>query len=145
ARLGGDEFALLLPDTGAAEASSLLGRLHRLLSPDRMCPSISMSVGAATFVRPPRDIDRMVRRVDALMYRAKNGGKNRVEHEEIIDLDPQAPATRVERRAAARVLCNRSVRITGDGPGCGVDQLARVIDISTNGIGLVLSGELPMH
>ncbi|MBI3408892.1 MAG: diguanylate cyclase [Planctomycetes bacterium] len=145
ARLGGDEFAVLLPDTGTEEALTVLSRLHQLLACKTMRPAITMSVGAATFVRPPRDIDRMVRRVDALMYRAKNGGKNRLEHEEIYDLDARGSESGLERRAVARVLCNSSVRIRVEEPDLVLDESARVVDISTNGIALALKMQLPME
>src|SRR5262249_23318660 len=87
ARLGGDEFALLLPDTSKSEARALVNRLHRLLTLEKISKdqTLSLSIGAATFLRPSRDIDRLVRHTDTLMYRAKNGGKNRIEHEVIDD------------------------------------------------------------
>jgi predicted signal transduction protein with EAL and GGDEF domain len=83
ARLGGDEFALLLPESGAEGASAILTRLQELLCaemPVRGWP-VTVSVGAITFLRPPRNVDLMIQCVDALMYKAKRNGKGRVEHE----------------------------------------------------------------
>jgi PleD family two-component response regulator len=42
---------------------------------------VSFSVGVATWVVPPRDVDEVVKRADQLMYSVKNSGKNMVRHE----------------------------------------------------------------
>src|SRR5262249_59315277 len=70
ARLGGDEFALLLPGRAPEAAAELLRRLHGLLAREmaRRASPLTLSVGAATFLRPSWDVDHMLRRVDALMY-----------------------------------------------------------------------------
>ena len=80
ARVGGDEFLLLLPGAGVDEATSLLERLHQALCDslrDHGWP-VTVSVGAMSFARPPMSLQEMVSRSDACMYRAKQGGKNRV-------------------------------------------------------------------
>ena len=78
ARLGGDEFGLLLVDTDGATAEALLGRLRATLAA-AMAENgwrVSFSVGAATFLAPPRSVDEMLAHADQLMYDAKRAGKN---------------------------------------------------------------------
>ncbi len=121
ARLGGDEFALLLPETAAAAATAALNKVREALA-RRMAEggwTITFSIGAATFQAPPRDVDLMVRHVDALMYSVKRGGKNCIRHEIVLDPDAGAPADapQPERRAVVRVLCNLPARVTFSGSG----------------------------
>jgi hypothetical protein len=146
ARLGGDEFALLLPDTGGPEAGQLLARLHQLLSEElsqRGWP-VKVSVGAATFGRPSRDIDVMVRHIDLLMYTAKKKGRGRVEHEMVPALDgPVSTDTPgAERRATVRVLCNQPARVCVHGEQDTADEFASVRDISPGGVRLRLDRSL---
>lgn len=79
-RLGGDEFAVLLPDTDAAAATNPLNRMRAAVHTiaERSGYRISVSMGAATFVRPPDDVSALVRAADELMYEAKNAGKDRI-------------------------------------------------------------------
>ena len=81
ARLGGDEFAVLLPETGQEVAGALLERLRSQLAKafDAGLYPVTASVGAVSFVVPPRDVDELVRQADAAMYAAKAAGKNRVQ------------------------------------------------------------------
>jgi diguanylate cyclase (GGDEF)-like protein len=77
-RLGGDEFAILLPETDqpAAEAAiakiraNLDARLHGRTSP------ITLSIGCVTHAGTGLLADDLIKEADALMYRAKQGGKN---------------------------------------------------------------------
>ena len=80
ARLGGDEFALLLPDTGEAVAAALLAKLHAALNAEmegRGSP-VRFSIGALTCTGAAPTPDALLGAADALMYRAKRGGKNRL-------------------------------------------------------------------
>ncbi|HYP23865.1 MAG TPA: GGDEF domain-containing protein [Actinomycetota bacterium] len=79
-RLGGDEFALLLPDTDAPAATNPLNRMRAAVRTiaDKRGYGVSVSVGAATFVRPPDDVNALLRAADGLMYEAKNAGKDRI-------------------------------------------------------------------
>jgi diguanylate cyclase (GGDEF)-like protein len=80
ARLGGDEFGLLLPETDAAEAEALLGRLRAaiLAGMARGGWIVGVSMGAATFVSPPGSVDEMMARADELMYSAKRQEKGSI-------------------------------------------------------------------
>ncbi len=81
ARLGGDEFVLLFPELGGSEAAVALERVHASLveALPKEPVEVTASIGAATFVQPPENIEDMVRASDAQMYRAKADGKNRIE------------------------------------------------------------------
>ncbi len=103
---------------------------------------LTLSIGAATFLRPTRDVDLMVRRTDALMYRAKKTGKNRLEHELVVG-EEKCPSAGWERRAVARLVCGGDVRVRAEWLDHAVDELARIVDISSVGIGLSLQQELP--
>jgi diguanylate cyclase (GGDEF)-like protein len=77
ARMGGDEFAILLPETDADQARSLIDKLHRLLGSvaTRNRWPISFSVGVASFATPPESLERVIRCADELMYQVKHSGK----------------------------------------------------------------------
>jgi diguanylate cyclase (GGDEF)-like protein len=143
ARLGGDEFALLLPGLVGEDVQALLDRLCRVVGQVMAAEGwpVTLSVGAATFAQPCRDIDLMLRRADAMLYRAKRGGKGRVEHELV--LEPDRSQSRVERRVAARVLCGFDAWIRVGRSEGDPDDLACVRDISATGIGLQLQRRLP--
>jgi diguanylate cyclase (GGDEF)-like protein len=82
ARLGGDEFAILLPETGAVSAEAVIrkvqGTVDDLLREGRW--DVTLSIGLLTCESPPDSSDQALRNADALMYRAKSEGKNRVCH-----------------------------------------------------------------
>jgi diguanylate cyclase (GGDEF)-like protein len=80
ARIGGDEFVLLLPATDAREAATALQRVQaKLRAADwGVEEPITVSIGTATFRTPPSDADFMVDEADALMYRAKRLGGDRI-------------------------------------------------------------------
>lgn len=101
-RLGGDEFALLLPDTDAAEATNPLNRMRAAVRTIavRTGYAISASVGAATFLRPPQDVNALLRAADELMYQAKNEGKDRI-LQRVVEAQP-ATETHGPQRAALR-------------------------------------------
>jgi diguanylate cyclase (GGDEF)-like protein len=91
ARYGGEEFMLLLPATTSADAAVVAEAARAQIEalgiphPDGASPSVTASFGVATFV-PDRSIpemvggpERLVSEADAALYRAKRGGRNRVE------------------------------------------------------------------
>jgi diguanylate cyclase (GGDEF)-like protein len=88
ARLGGEEFAILLPETDLEGAVALAERLRaacealRVTVPGGLWAglAVTMSVGAATCDPEDKTFEDLLRRADATLYRAKHGGRNRVEH-----------------------------------------------------------------
>jgi diguanylate cyclase (GGDEF)-like protein len=77
ARLGGDEFALLLPETDAIRAETVVNKLLALLdeSMARTGWDVTFSIGVITFAAPPDSVDTAVAMADACMYRVKARGK----------------------------------------------------------------------
>lgn len=73
ARYGGEEFALLLPQTALEDALPVVERI-RAATP----APVTCSVGAAAFDESEGP-GELLARADAALYRAKRGGRNRVE------------------------------------------------------------------
>ena len=72
ARPGGDEFTLLLPDCDLDRASTVLERLREATPGGRTC-----SIGVAQWEGAEQP-DELVARADDALYRAKDGGRDRV-------------------------------------------------------------------
>ncbi len=99
ARYGGEEFAILLPGTDRAGARYLAEKLRaeiegaEFLYDGRPLP-VTISVGVATIEEVPRYEptlgDDLLRRADQAMYRAKTGGRNRVEVDEAVPTLPSS-------------------------------------------------------
>lgn len=83
ARVGGDEFVLLLPETATDEVLDTLERLVARLGSELRAQgwAVTFSIGAVTFSRPPLSVEAIVETADRVMYRAKQRGKARVEHD----------------------------------------------------------------
>ncbi len=95
ARLGGDEFVVLAEDLQDERSAVLLAlRLQdRLREPMAVADREfrpAMSIGIATTRDAAVGVDELLRRADLAMYRAKEGGRNRVElYERTIDQQVQ--------------------------------------------------------
>ncbi len=79
-RWGGDELILLLTDTNLNGATNLAQKL-RCLVEDHPFPHnrhLTVSLGASEY-RDGDNLASLIERADAAMYRAKRGGRNRVE------------------------------------------------------------------
>ncbi len=82
ARYGGEEFLVVLPGSGAGEATDIIGRLQRLLTKklfeyngERLVITFSAGVASRAAGEPVEDV---ISRADQAMYQAKDAGKNRV-------------------------------------------------------------------
>ncbi len=83
ARLGGDEFAILMPETDHKGAAVVMPRLRNLLA-EAMRKNgwpATFSIGVVTYTTAPDSIDTMIKKSDALMYEAKNAGKDMIKYE----------------------------------------------------------------
>jgi diguanylate cyclase (GGDEF)-like protein len=89
ARYGGEEFAILLPGISAEEGSaealrgverarSMVARTPLVLGPGLPPLSLTLSGGVALYPRDARDGPGLVRAADQALYRAKEGGRDRV-------------------------------------------------------------------
>jgi diguanylate cyclase (GGDEF)-like protein/PAS domain S-box-containing protein len=71
ARQGGDEFALVLPETGAAAATLVARRICELLAKDAEEPTLSVSVGVASYPRDADTIGTLLYAADRALYAMK--------------------------------------------------------------------------
>jgi len=87
ARYGGEEFAVMMPETGLEDALTFAEKVRHLIEatpvptqagPVPVTVSIGLSSVPHTRIRSPKE---MVVAADRALYRAKKGGRNRVEAE----------------------------------------------------------------
>ncbi len=83
-RLGGEEFLIGLLDMPPVAAVAFVDRLRRRIA-DRKLPfgqhmiELTVSMGAASLRSTDTSVEPVIIRADAALYRAKTGGRNRVE------------------------------------------------------------------
>jgi len=81
ARIGGDEFAIILPDTPAPQASTLVTRLEQRLATlnivdrNELTLTIRASLGCATYPDAGETADEVIQQADTAMYAQKNEHK----------------------------------------------------------------------
>lgn len=79
-RLGGDEFIILLPELNENTGQFVVGKLQESLltaMKEKKWP-ITFSIGMTAVNPPIPDVTAVVAKADSIMYKAKNGGKNRI-------------------------------------------------------------------
>ena len=86
ARMGGEEFSVVVNDVEACDAGALFDEVReavaaRVVDYQGVELNVTISVGVCTVLAP--NIEEMLNRADALLYQAKEGGRNRV----VCDLD----------------------------------------------------------
>lgn len=82
-RYGGEEFAILLPDTALVEAKSIAERLRKMVAANEVVShgvafKITVSSGIAS-IDEVGQLETSFAQADQALYRAKEGGRNRVE------------------------------------------------------------------
>ena len=78
-RYGGEEFTVIMPLTDAASAAVLAERLRARIAQSVFDgKTITVSIGVAASGENVRTSQELVRRADAALYEAKNGGRNRI-------------------------------------------------------------------
>jgi len=84
ARYGGEEFGVILQEIGSAEIAAYAERIRAAVAavgievPGGGMQGVTVSVGAAVSQDGDLDAHEFIRRADAALYRAKEGGRNRV-------------------------------------------------------------------
>lgn len=88
ARLGGDEFVVILPETETALAGQIAERIRQeaasIRPPDAgvrpgAVEPITVSIGIASYSDRDTSAEDLLERADQALYRAKAGGRNRIE------------------------------------------------------------------
>jgi diguanylate cyclase (GGDEF)-like protein/PAS domain S-box-containing protein len=85
ARTGGEEFSLLFPDATVEQAVTVAERIreavqaHEVETAGGNVLRVTLSVGLAQLPPVDGEFDATVGKADAALYRAKHGGRNRVE------------------------------------------------------------------
>lgn len=84
-RFGGDEFVILLEDLNSFDyLDEILRRINAIINTpciiDGNAITIGMSIGASIYPDDGMNPEALVKAADMAMYRAKNGGRNRIEY-----------------------------------------------------------------
>lgn len=82
ARVGGEEFVMVLPDTPTERALEVCDRLRRRVEQydwGQITPGLRVTLSQGLACSPPLEPQALLQRADAALYRAKDGGRNRVE------------------------------------------------------------------
>lgn len=82
-RLGGEEFCIILPDTDVKSALQVARRMQAKwaemqIEVNSKIIHSTISIGIAESAISDRDFEELLNRADALMYKAKKRGRNRV-------------------------------------------------------------------
>ena len=76
-RIGGEEFVIVLPHTTKDKAYQLAEKLRKLVEAHKKVTSVTMSFGVVEYKKGD-DEESIFSRVDKALYRAKEGGRNKV-------------------------------------------------------------------
>ena len=85
ARYGGEEFVIILPETPLKGASIVADHLREKLASRKLSRKgsedtygkVTMSIGVTEYIFG-ESIDELIKRADSLLYKAKEGGRNRI-------------------------------------------------------------------
>ncbi len=107
ARWGGEEFIILTPETAVDDAIQLAEKLRLIFESFEAegAPAFTISFGVAGYERGDR-LETLFAKADQALYRAKEGGRNRVEAfaAEGVERDPARAS-----RSHIRVVSDRSI------------------------------------
>jgi diguanylate cyclase (GGDEF)-like protein len=84
ARFGGEEFVVLLPNTDLEGAKVLAERIRTTVAKNpvehgSIVIVFTVSIGISQYRKGMQNIDELIKEADIALYRAKEGGRNRVE------------------------------------------------------------------
>ncbi len=100
ARIAGDEFAIIMPDTPATQADTLMTRLGKRLASlnivdrNELTLTVRASLGYATYPDAGETADEVIQQANAAMHVQKNERKARPPREENDGLTPVPPVFR---------------------------------------------------
>ena len=85
-RYGGEEFSIILPETTQSDARIVAERIRRDVAkcdfpsiiPEQPPVHCSISIGVAGFPLNADNKDQLIQKADAALYKAKDGGRNKV-------------------------------------------------------------------
>ncbi|MEN4010428.1 MAG: GGDEF domain-containing protein [Chloroflexota bacterium] len=81
-RWGGEEFLIIASEEDAQRASQLAQRLRETVEAHEFSLSIPVTASFGVTIHAPGDtLKSLLQRADQALYRAKNGGRNRVEYQ----------------------------------------------------------------
>lgn len=102
-RYGGDEFIVVIPDVSVKAASAAAERLRRSVSEAQFSVAgsegdwpVTISIGVAATLAGSQSLEVLIKRADAALYEAKDGGRNRV-----VEAPDMAPAHDPAKQAAS--------------------------------------------
>ncbi len=83
-RYGGEEFAILLPETDLFTANEIAERIRRSIAAEPIATAqgaihITVSLGVSKAIAATTSLEKLIDQADAALYKAKQGGRNRVE------------------------------------------------------------------
>ncbi len=85
ARYGGEEFAVILPEIDLLGAATFAEKVRKMVEEhvfefEGQTIPLAISIGVAELDTASANADDLIKRADAHLYKAKQGGRNRVEH-----------------------------------------------------------------
>lgn len=97
-RFGGEEFVVVMPDTDMRAARMVSERIRKavgdypfVVGPNDQTTQVTVSIGVAVSEGENETGVTLLKRADDMVYKAKNGGRNRVEASEPVMGDDPAP------------------------------------------------------
>jgi diguanylate cyclase (GGDEF)-like protein len=78
ARYGGEEFALILPGCSAQDSVNGADRFRKAVKAIESEFPVTVSAGVATYPLHASDVETLIGKADAALYRSKEGGRDRV-------------------------------------------------------------------
>lgn len=96
ARIGGEEFAVILSDSELNAASAVAERIVETMRQLRFEAhgahfGVTLSIGVTSIGGEEADTELLLEAADVLLYRAKNGGRDRVVGQSVAELQQSAP------------------------------------------------------
>ena len=138
ARLGGEEFAALLPETDRKGAMEAAEKLRRDISALRFefggkTVGVTASFGIAALDLSTNDLETLMVRADAALYKAKNDGRNRC-----VAWGTENVSVKAARR---RVL--KAGKVSFNNGGSSIDCTVRTLGEEGAGMDLISTADVP--